>query len=106
MKPKRPHQSRPRGKPSYVDRQFWLSFLYTALFYGTVMAILIEGSWALGPWAALAFLGFLFWAYRRSIGAWLGLCARRPGARREDSPTTPWPSDDSASSPVALPREG
>lgn len=80
MKPTSSPALRPRGKPSYIDGQFWRSFLYTAVFYGLLMAVLIRGSWAAGRWAAVTFFLFVLWAYRRSIGARLGLCARRSGA--------------------------
>jgi hypothetical protein len=81
--------------PRFVDRQFVSSLLLTIAFYGTLMVVLVGASWWLGNWAAVAFFAFLLWAYRWAIGAALGLCARRPGARRETvrGPTaTPAPS--------------
>ena len=69
--------------PRFVDRQFVSSLLLTIVFYATLIALLVSASWWLGNWAAIAFFAFLLWAYRWAIGAALGLCARRPGARRE-----------------------
>jgi hypothetical protein len=76
-------RSRSSPVPRYVDRQFWQSFFWTALFFGSLMAILTRVSWLSRPFAAFAFLAFVIWAYRRSLGAKLGLCARRAGARAE-----------------------
>lgn len=75
--------------PRFVDRQFVSSLLLTIAFYVTLITVLVAVSWWLGNWAAIAFFAFLLWAYRWAIGAALGLCARRPGARREgaQSPT-------------------
>jgi len=67
----------------YVDRQFVASVAWTVAFYVTLLVVLIPASWWLGNWAAAAFFAFLLWAYRWPIGVKLGLCARRPGARRE-----------------------
>jgi hypothetical protein len=69
--------------PRFVDRQFVSSLLLTIAFYGTLIVLLVSASWWLGNWAAVAFFAFMIWAYRWAIGAALGLCARRPGARRE-----------------------
>ena len=65
----------------YVDRQFWASVGWTIAFYFTVVPALIVAAWFAQEWAALAFFAFLAWAYRWPIGAKLGWCARRPGAR-------------------------
>lgn len=73
--------------PRFVDRQFVSSLLLTIAFYATLLLLLVSASWWLGNWAAIAFFAFLLWAYRWAIGAALGLCARRPGARREAAQT-------------------
>ncbi len=80
--------------PRYVDRQFVGSFLLTIAFYATLMTVLVSASWWAGNWGAVAFFAFLLWAYRWPIGARLGLCARRPGARPPEPARAP---DDAAS---------
>jgi hypothetical protein len=81
--------------PRWVDRQFVSSFLLTIVFYATLLTVLVSASWRLGNWAAVAFFGFLLWAYRWAIGEKLGLCSRRPGARPPEPAGSP---DDAASS--------
>jgi hypothetical protein len=80
----------------YVDRQFVSSFLLTIVFYATLLTVLVSTSWRLGNWAAVAFFGFLLWAYRWVIGEKLGLCSRRPGARPPER--TEDPSDAASAS--------